>query len=124
MDITPLVPKGKLVISRYGHGGLVLGEAIHKGSILMAADGIWPWAVMDAHGITEASLAPLLALKIPPEVLLIGTGAQFMPLPEALRMGLRAKGIMAEGMDTGAACRTYNVLMAEDRRVAAALIAI
>ena len=58
----------------------------------------------------------------PIEILLIGSGATFEMAPAALRSALGARGVSIESMDTGAACRTYNVLMAEDRRVAAALI--
>jgi uncharacterized protein len=58
------------------------------------------------------------------ELLLIGTGARMAQIDRTLRQALRADGVVIEVMDTGAACRTYNVLMAEGRRVAAALIAV
>jgi uncharacterized protein len=58
------------------------------------------------------------------EVLLLGTGTRHEFVPPSLRRRLRDAGIVIDTMDTGAACRTYNVLVAEDRRVAAALIAL
>ncbi|MGH6796969.1 MAG: MTH938/NDUFAF3 family protein, partial [Roseiarcus sp.] len=58
------------------------------------------------------------------EILLLGCGPRMAPVPPALRQGLRVAGIVVDAMDTGAACRTYNVLLSEDRRVAAALLAL
>jgi uncharacterized protein len=57
-------------------------------------------------------------------ILLLGCGKRMGSVPLALREGLRARGVVVEPMDTGAACRTYNVLLSEERRVAAALIKI
>ena len=74
--------------------------------------------------LTVESVADIFAADPPIDLLLIGCGAQVARLPPDLRDALKAKAIFADGMDTGAACRTYNVLMAEERRVAAALIAI
>ena len=70
--------------------------------------------------ITAASLAPVIDAGI--QILLLGCGRQMLPVPSALREELRAHGVVIDAMDTGAACRTYNVLLAEDRRVAAALL--
>ena len=71
--------------------------------------------------ITRESLAPVVT-RGGIEILLIGCGRRMVPLPKVLREELRAAGIVADAMDTGAACRTYNILLAEDRRVAAALL--
>ena len=70
------------------------------------------------------SLAPIVAAAPAVELLILGLGPRFLPVPAALRQALKDQGIALEAMDTGAACRTYNVLLAEDRRVAAALIAL
>lgn len=70
------------------------------------------------------SLAPLLAVDPQVEILLFGGGTQMTPVDPAVRAHLREAGIVVEPMDTGAACRTYSILAAEARRVAAALIAI
>ena len=67
---------------------------------------------------------PVRAASPPVDILLVGTGAKFLPVPPALRQAVRAWGVAVEGMGTAAACRTYNVLLAEERRVAAALIAL
>ena len=96
----------------------------YRGSILLLADRTLPWAATAIGEVTAASLAPVAAAEPPVEVLLIGCGASAAPLPKALRADLKAKGIVAEAMDTGAACRTFNLLMAEGRRAAAALIAV
>ena len=90
---------------------------------------VWPertvsWPVGEAAAVTPESLAPVTAAEEPTDILLIGCGARFGPPPAGLREALRAAGIALEWMDTGAACRTFNVLLAEDRRVVAALIAV
>ena len=74
-----------------------------------------------AEGVSIASLEAALGGI---DILLVGCGPRFAPPPDVLRAGLKARGIALEWMDTGAACRTFNVLLAEERRVAAALIAI
>ncbi len=70
------------------------------------------------------SLQPVIQISHQIDILIIGCGPVFGDEPEGLRRGLRQHGIVLEWMDTGAACRTYNVLLAEDRRLAAALIAV
>ena len=82
----------------------------------------WP---VDALGaITLESVAPITLADPAIELLILGCGQKFALAPPALREKLRGHGIVVEAMATPAACRTYNVLLAEDRRVAAALIAI
>lgn len=76
----------------------------------------------EAGAISPECLADVLATK--PALLVIGCGAAFQPPPPGLRDALRAAGAALEWMDTGAACRTFNVLLAEDRGAAAALIAV
>ena len=71
-----------------------------------------------------AGLDPVINAAPKIEVLLIGCGPELLWVPDDIRAGLRAAGIVVDGMDTGAACRTYNVLLSEERRVAAALIAV
>ena len=81
----------------------------------------------DAEGLDDASpdtLGPLFAVEPRVELLLIGAGAGFMRVPPPLKAALGERAIAVESMDTGAACRTYNVLMAEERRVAAALLPV
>jgi len=123
MDITPLVPKDRQVISHYGNGGFVISGVAHKGNILVLADKVMPWNVTEISVALLASFDALFASD-PPEILLIGTGAKFAPLAPKLREYFREKGVAADAMDTGAACRTYTVLLAEGRQVAAALVAV
>jgi len=124
MDVTPLIPQGRRVIERYGNGGFrVTGES-YRGSILVLPDWVAAWPLTTIDQLDLASLEPVLAAEPPVEVLLIGCGPAMAFIDPALRAAARARGVALEPMDTGAACRTYNVLMAEDRRVAAALIAV
>lgn len=124
MEITPLIPEGRQVIESYGDGRFRVSGAPLEGSLLILPTATFPWAAVDMAGITFDSLSPLIAADPPIEILLVGTGKRLMPLHPALKAQLRERGIGADPMDTGAACRTYNVLMAEGRRVAAALIAV
>jgi uncharacterized protein len=96
----------------------------HRGSILALPSGIRAWDISEASQIDADSLAPLFGEPAGAvEHLLVGTGSSLVPLPPALRKALRARGIVGEPMATGAAARTYNILLGEKRRVAAALIA-
>ena len=122
MEMTPLIPADRQVIGGYGPGLFrVLGQ-LYRTSILVFPDRTLEWPPRTLDGLTLESFAAVIAEPAPVEILLLGVGARNRLIPEALRRGLRDAGIVLDAMDTGAACRTYNVLMAEDRRVAAALI--
>jgi uncharacterized protein len=123
LDITPLVPAGRQVIEAYGGGGFVIAGARIASSVLVWPDRAAAWRAVAAADIGEQSLAPLFAAPLP-EILIVGCGPRFLPAPVALRAAIRARGPALEWMDTGAACRTFNVLLAEGRPVAAALIAV
>ena len=110
------------VIQAYGRRRFRVSGQVFQGSILVSPGHAEPWPVTDAEGITAASLDPVPAEAI--DILLVGCGASFRPPPRGLAEALKARGMALEWMDTGAACRTFNVLMAEDRRCAAALIAV
>ena len=126
MDLTPLVPAGRQIIESYGDLRFRVTGVLHQGSILVFPDRteIWPVAAIEA--LTAESLAPMRAAGASGAVdlLLIGCGLRISLIAKDLRASLRACGVVIEAMDTGAACRTYNVLAAEGRRVAAALIAV
>ena len=97
----------------------------HRGSILALPSGVYAWDVTSAAEIDEAALARLFAEQAGAvEHILIGTGLDLAPLKPALRERLRVAQIVPEPMATGAAARTYNSLLGERRRVAAALIAV
>jgi uncharacterized protein len=116
---------GKHTIEGYGNGGFRFAGMSHRGSILALPSGIRAWDAAGARDISIDSLAAVFA-EAPGRIehLLIGTGADLVPLDKGLREKLRAAGIRAEPMATAAAARTYSVLLMEDRRVAAALIAV
>jgi uncharacterized protein len=124
MEITPLIPEGRQVIESYGDGRFRVSGVQIEGSLLVLPTATFPWSAVDIATMTLESLAPLLAADPPVEILLVGCGQRLLPLSPALKAALRERGIGADPMGTGAACRTYNVLMAEGRRVAAALIPV
>lgn len=115
---------GRHPIEAYGAGGFRFAGMSHRGSILALPSGIREWPVAAPAGITAESLAPVLDEAGSLDLLLLGTGLDVVPVGEAVRGPLRAAGIGLDVMQTGAAARTYNVLVAENRRVAAALIAV
>jgi uncharacterized protein len=118
MELTPLVQPGRQIIERYGPSGFRVSGTIHLGPVLVFPDRTLEWS---AAALTIEGLAPVVEHG-GVELLLLGLGRRMVPLAAALRAALKASGIAVEAMDTGAACRTYNVLLAEDRRVAAALL--
>ena len=116
---------GRHAIDAYGEGGFKFGDMSHRGSILALPSGVYAWDATTAAAIDAHSLARLFDEE-PGSVehILIGTGLELAPLNPVLREKLRDAGIVAEPMATGAAARTYNILLGERRRVAAALIAV
>jgi len=115
---------GRAPIDAYGNGGFRFADMSHRGSILCLPSGIHGWQPTDPDNLTADDFAKLLAESDRIQVLLVGTGASLKPLPKALREALREAKISSDPMSTGAAVRTYNVLLAEDRAVAAALVAV
>lgn len=116
---------GRAPIDAYGNGGFRFADMSHRGSILALPSGIHGWDVTRFEDIDRASLAKVIADAGGIEVLLIGCGGDLRVLPKPLRAELRDEhAITAETMATGAAVRTFNVLLAEERAVAAALIAV
>ena len=118
MDLTPLVSAGRQVIERYGADGFRVSGVIYGGPVLVFADCTMLWR---NAAPSEAGLAPVVE-RGAVELILLGLGRRGGPVAPALRAALKSRGISVEAMDTGAACRTYNVLLAEDRLVAAALL--
>ena len=123
MELTPLVQPGHQIaghqiIERYGPSGFRVSGTVYLGPVLVFPDRTFLWAEAT---MTESGLAPVVEHG-GVELLLVGLGRRMAPVAAALRAALKAKGVAVEAMDTGAACRTYNLLIAEDRRVAAALL--
>lgn len=115
---------GTAPIDAYGNGGFRFAGMSHRGSLLCLPGGVHGWDVTEATNLTVESLAKVLADPARIEALLLGTGpTQVFPSPE-LRKAFIEADIGLEPMSTGAAARTYNILLAEGRLVAAALIAV
>jgi uncharacterized protein len=111
-------------IESYGRGGFRFAGMSHRGSLLLLPSGVWTWPVNEPSGITRESLAPVIAEADRIGLLLIGTGRARWPLPADLMQMFAAHRISAETSQTGQAANTYNILLEEGRRVAAALIVV
>ena len=122
MDVTPLIPADRKVIDTYGPGLFRISNEVYRHPVLVFPDRVEPWAVSAWEEVTAASLAPVSDYRPAIEFLLIGSGPRMQLLLSAKRRDMQAAGLRADVMDTGAACRTYNVLLSEGRRVAAALL--
>ena len=122
MELTPAPPEtapgGRQLIERYGAAGFRVSGVVYAGPVLVFPERTIFWL---AAAPTLDGLAEIVA-DGGVELILLGLGRRGAPVAAALRGALKAHGIGIEAMDTGAACRTFNVLLAEDRRVAAALL--
>jgi uncharacterized protein len=114
---------GRYPIDAYGNGGFRFAEMSHRGSILALPSGVLAWSVTSVADLTEEALAPVFA-ESDLELLLLGTGLDIAAIPAQLRTRFREAKIGLDVMQTGAAARTYNILLAENRRIGAALIAV
>lgn len=124
MDLTPKLAEGASLIASYGEGGFTIANVRHEGPVFVEIDRITPWP-QSSEPLSEATLAPMLASCEGLEILLIGTGKTHQFVSPALREALKKQFCVSiETMDTGAACRTFNILLAEGRIVAAALQAV
>lgn len=112
-------------IDAFGDGGFRIGGARHDGSVLILDDAVLPWPVRTMAELSPAVLNPVaVAGPGAVEFVLLGTGAAQALPPRSVRAALQSAGYGLEFMDTAAACRLYNYLASEGRRVAAALIAV
>lgn len=110
------------LIRSYGPGRFLISEREWRQPVLVTPTVTTAWNVARAEELTLESLAALKAAPVPTELLVLGCGARAIFVPPDLRAVLKAAGLALEVVDTGSACRIYNVLLAEGRRVAAALI--
>ena len=115
---------GRHLIDSYGGGGFRFAEMSHRCSILALPSGILAWPVSGPAGLSADAFAPVVAEADAIDLLLIGMGRDPAALPEAVRWRLKEARIGVDAMQTGAAARTYNILVGENRKVAAALIAV
>lgn len=125
MDVTPLVRKGQQIIQSYAGGSFKVSGVSHDGAIIVMPDGCLTWDVDHVVSLNDLSVddfKPLIDISDEIDVLLLGCGSTMAFIPPTLRSGLKEAGLSVDVMDTGAACRTYNVLMAEGRRVVCALL--
>jgi uncharacterized protein len=126
--MSPVAPEkflpGRHQIEGFGKNGFRFGGMSHQGSLLILPSGMRAVDAASIDLVQVADLAMIVAEKADIDFLLIGVGAGIAPLPLALRDHLKSENINFDVMDTRAAARTYNVVLAEDRRVAALLIAI
>jgi uncharacterized protein len=111
-------------IEAYGKGGFAFDDMSHRGSLLCLPDAIWAWPVARPEQITRASLERVFAAANNIDTLIVGTGTEVWLPPSELREALRAVRVVLDAMQTGPAIRTYNIMLGERRRVAAALIAV
>ena len=111
-------------IEAYGKGGFAFDDMSHRGSLLCLPDGIWAWPVTKPEQIDRYSLERVFAGANGIDTLIIGTGTDVWLPPSGLREALRAVRVVLDTMQTGPAVRTYNIMLGERRRVAAALIAV
>jgi uncharacterized protein len=115
---------GRAPIDAYGNGGFRFAQMSHRGSVLCLPSGIYAWPPQKLEDIDDAACAQVFAEKAVLGFVILGTGRRQIMPTAALRGAFAAAGIGLEAMDTGAACRTYNVLLAEGRRLGAGLIAV
>jgi uncharacterized protein len=111
-------------IEAYGKGGFHFADMSHRGSLLCLPDAIWAWPVTQPQDIDRAALDRVFAAASSIDTLIVGSGTEVWLAPAALREALRRVKIVLDVMQTGPAIRTYNIMIGERRRVAAALIAV
>lgn len=125
MDVTPVIPGDRKLIQKYGDGRFQITNESFEGNVIVFPHKVVPWPVDNAGQMDPESLRAVVEEAAVVDILLVGCGRFMTPIPDALRRHLKDEaGCTMDPMDTGAACRTYNVLLAEERRVAAALIAV
>ncbi|MBX6424660.1 MAG: Mth938-like domain-containing protein [Variibacter sp.] len=121
--VTPHLPR-QVPIEAYGNGGFRFADMSHRGSLLSLPSGLWAWDPRRPEDIDEAALARVAAEASAIDIFILGTGPSIWAMPESLRWHLRDLRVGLEILSTGAAVRTYNILLGERRRVAAAFIAV
>ncbi len=117
MRLNEIVFNDAVPVDGYGPGFFRVGGQVVEGAVILAPSGTRSWGGFE-------DLAALTALAGEVDVLFVGTGADVAHLPEAVSDGLQKAGIAAEAMSSPAACRTYNILLSEGRRIAVAALPV
>lgn len=115
---------GRAPIESYGNGGFRFADMSHRGSLLMLPSGIYGWDMAEGDPLMAENFQRVFDEAADIEVLLVGTGKDIRPLPKELKARFKEHSISSDPMSTGAAVRTYNIMLAESRAVAAAFIAV
>lgn len=123
MDITPVIPKGQNIIKGYGDMTFKINDDEHKSNIIVFPEKVLEWNISSYNSMSIESLKDIISCD-ELEILLIGCGNEHIPIDLNIDIELQKSGIGVEVMTTGAACRTYNVLLSEGRKVAAALVLV
>ena len=117
MQLNEIQFDGATPIDGYGPGFFRVAEQVHEGAMFLTAEGVKPWG-------GYADLTPLIQSVGTYDFVFIGTGADIAPLPKDVRETLDEAGVATEVMSSPSACRTYNILLSEGRRVALAVLAV
>jgi len=126
LDVTPLINSSTKLIKSYYPEGFVIDDKRINENVILYFDKLEYWKYSNNYELFNDMLAAILDLneksenKI--ELLIVGTGKSILQIPEAVKKRLRENKINLEIIDSGAACRTYNSLIAEGRKVAAAIL--
>lgn len=124
MELIPLKRGQAPMIDGYGQGRFRVGGQDHPGSIIAVGEHVFPWPVRQFADLSVESFEPLSELEQLPEIVLLGCGPAMGLIKSAMKAALKDRGLVVDPMPTAAACRTYNLMLGEDRRVAACLIAV
>ena len=117
-------PRNRKVVTGYGDGGFrIAGERV-EGSLIVFPERFVPWSVTQLGELTASNLGEVIAVAREVDILLLGCGDVPPIVGKVIRADLKRHGIVIDAMSTGAACRTFNILLGEGRAVAAALIAV
>ena len=123
-DITPAVPLGRQIIQSYGEGRFKIADRTYDHPVIIFPERTIPWDAGALVAPTVQLFLPIFNADPVVDILLLGCGPMTLFIPPNFREEMKNRGVTLEPMDTGSACRTYNVLLAEERRVAAALIPV
>ncbi len=120
MKLHRTTSEGRYLFTGHGEGYVTINQTRYESSVLVTPTSIVEWTAGSVDVLSTADFDPVLALQ--PDVLILGTGRTMRFPARGITAGLSAAGIGLEVMDSGAACRTYNIIAAEGRKVAAVIL--